>query len=593
MTNVDLPFLQRLRPVIIAWGMAVLCAGCTTQSGHAVAPAPQVTSVLGAMSVDPSCVVVIEIGTNAKDSKLGAALAAGRDVDGDGVADIVAGAPGAESLHGGIALLLGWGPDGAPSSTWLGGDELDLGYPSGYGHGVALGDFDGDGYADAAVGAPFHSGGAKKGSLVVHAGGPTGLSATPSMVISGGAIGIGGSMAGADVNGDGFDDLVVSGSGDDPIAHASLYLGAAGGLSAKPSWTYLGGAVNSILDIAVAGVGDVNHDGYDDVAVVMAHGRAKLFLGTSDGLEAEPAWEDSSAAPFELSVAAAGDVDGDGVADVLVGNRRFEGPPGEGSRTTNAVGRVALYRGTPAGLEQEPFWTYVGTVEDEELGTSVGAAGDFNGDGYGDFLVGAPRYDVDDPGQPQEGRVLLFLGGPDGPGTAPAVVVEGNAWVAKLGETVAAADVDGDGRSDIIAGAPGAFFGRGALYVATAAAIDSCNTSVGDGNVETGDGEGADASGDSGVMPGEDAIDASIDGDATNTLDGDGGAMGPLDAVVAEDSGRVRDHTPAGDDEPQSSGAASGGCGGCSASGATEPGWLWLAALLLLLRMRRRPARSV
>ena len=100
----------------------------------------------------------------------------------------------------------------------------------------------------------------------------------------------------------------------------------------------------------------------------------------------------------------AGDVNGDGYDDVLVGAPFSVSDPGE-------VGRVYLYLGNPAGLSRSPAWVVEGPQAEAWFGSSVAAAGDVNGDGYGDILIGASQYDG---GMVDEGAVYVYLGSPDG-----------------------------------------------------------------------------------------------------------------------------------------------------------------------------------
>ncbi|MGQ0506990.1 MAG: integrin alpha, partial [Myxococcaceae bacterium] len=149
----------------------------------------------------------------------------------------------------------------------------------------------------------------------------------------------------------------------------------------------------------VSGVGDVNGDGYGDVVVgasswdgaAMHEGRAYLFLGSAAGLSTLPAWTadptDEISAGFGVSATGAGDVNGDGYADVLVGAAGASG-------SSLKEGRAYLYLGSAAGLGLAPAWIAEPTNQTGAFfGGTLASAGDVNGDGYADVAVGAVTFD--------------------------------------------------------------------------------------------------------------------------------------------------------------------------------------------------------
>ena len=117
-------------------------------------------------------------------------------------------------------------------------------------------------------------------------------------------------------------------------------------------------------------------------------GLAELFLGQAPFPDTAPAWV-AGGQPGEgwaRAVAFCGDVNGDGFDDVLVG-APFR------TSAFNAEGRAALYSGSAAGLSPSPSWSALGGASAAELGGAVASAGDVNGDGYGDVVLGAPGAD--------------------------------------------------------------------------------------------------------------------------------------------------------------------------------------------------------
>lgn len=281
-----------------------------------------------------------------------------------------------------------------------------------------------------------------------------------------------------DVNGDGYADVIVgapyfqSGSpGGWRMGKAYLYLGGPGGLSATPGWTSTGdGLSDSEFGCSVACAGDVNGDGFSDVIVGARDadglnwdsGKAFLYLGSAAGLATAPAWtsvgDDQGYAGFGTSVASAGDVNGDGYSDVIVGSPEFDS-------ISWSEGKAYLYLGEAGGLSTTPIWTSMGDDQPyTAFGLGVASAGDVNGDGFSDIIIGAPYFATTTW---DEGKVYVYLGGTAGPSAAPDWTSSGDDQMeAHFGITAASAgDVDGDGYSDVIIGARGYGNRFGKAYV--------------------------------------------------------------------------------------------------------------------------------
>jgi hypothetical protein len=147
-------------------------------------------------------------------------------------------------------------------------------------------------------------------------------------------------------------------------------------------------------------------------------------------------------AGFGTSVAGLGDVNGDGFDDVAVGADRY-------SHGENEEGAVAVFHGSAGGLAAAPDWAAEGDRVIGGFGRGV-AGGDLDGDGFSDLVIGAPDMAL---GQPWEGAVFVHRGSPAGLSRAPDLVLEGARADAGLGKSVTAAvDTDGDGRLEILVG---------------------------------------------------------------------------------------------------------------------------------------------
>jgi hypothetical protein len=291
-------------------------------------------------------------------------------------------------------------------------------------------DVNGDGYADVLVTAPYAA-----GSVFVYLGGPSGLDSSPQTVLSDGP----GVVASAgDVNGDGYADVIASAEG----SAAYLYLGGASGLSSSPAVTLPSPKTGGDFGVRVQSAGDVNGDGYADVVVGdNAWGQAYVYYGSPDGLSSSPAVTLSGPAGGGLghSVDGAGDVNGDGYADVIVS------VPDVNSNN----GQVYLYLGSATGLATSPAVT-IDCPAGSDGGCRMAGAGDVNGDGYADMIVGLNYLNG------SVGQAYVYLGGAAGLASSPAVTLVGpetnvgdafGRWVAPAG------DLNGDGYADVVVGA--------------------------------------------------------------------------------------------------------------------------------------------
>ncbi len=380
------------------------------------------------------------------------------DVNGDGFDDVVVGAKwvavrsvlqmGTVSVFHGSATGVAATAERVIQSPGTSGGES-------FGSSVAgAGDLNGDGYADLVVGTPGSDprGLGQAGAVYVFPGSAAGVGSTPTQVLEGAARSneFGFSVAGAgDVNGDGYADLVVG----SPYAAAgalsntgtaSLFLGSAAGVASVAARVLQGGVADGYFGIAVAGAGDVNGDGYNDLVVGAPYavtggrsraGTASVFLGNATGLETAAARVLEGVAAddnFGRAVARAGDLNGDGYDDLVVG------ASGASRGGLISAGTIHVFHGGASGVPAGATTVLTG-ADRVGLGVAVAGAGDVNGDGYDDLVVGT-----------QSGLVSVFHGGAAGIGTDAARVLTGTDWT--FPSVAGAGDVNGDGYDDLVVG---------------------------------------------------------------------------------------------------------------------------------------------
>ena len=382
----------------------------------------------------------------------GQSVSGAGDVNGDGFDDLIVGAPSANSNNGldsGSARVLS-GSDGSVLYNFDGESTDDY-----FGWSVSgAGDVNGDGTPDLIVGAPTAFGPFRgRGSARVLSGSDGSVLYKFNGDTEGDVLGVAVSGAG-DVNGDGFDDLIVGATGDDNNGDSSGSARVLSGSDGSVLYNFNGDSEGDVLGIAVSGAGDVNGDGFDDLIVGAptddnngdSSGSARVFSG-SDGSVLYTFNGESEFDRFGIAVSGAGDVNGDGFDDLIVGASWANNDGLEGNFQGSA--RVL------SGVDGQVLYNFTGN-NGEYFGTSVSSAGDVNGDGFDDFIIGAPgrrggyaQVFVSQISQPE-----LLLGDCNQDGVVNFLDIAPFIAILSAGEFLEQADTNEDGVVDFLDIAP-------------------------------------------------------------------------------------------------------------------------------------------
>jgi hypothetical protein len=365
-----------------------------------------------------------------------------------------------------------------------------------FGHSIAkAGDINGDGIPDFIVGAPTNET-SGFGSINVFFG-DTDIKSTPNIKLESSNSGeqFGFSVAGVgDVNGDGCDDIIVGANkfDENPLTNSGvvyIYYGSGGGSCPTgigensppdfpPSVTIKGVSDNGEFGYAVAALGDINNDNISDFIVGAPftnsnQGKAYVFFGNNSSLSQLISTDaglilsgDNPGDLFGFSVSGNGDIDGDGVGDLVIGADKRENAFKGGSAYVFYGAMLPLLTDSGTALDADVEFSRV-LLTTDQFGCVVAITGDMNGDSKSDVVVGAPLPDT------IPGRVYVFYSGPG--------FVSKNAFEAdvtlfgtlnddRFGEAIAdAGDINLDGFSDLIVGAsqgnPSSIPNNGMAYI--------------------------------------------------------------------------------------------------------------------------------
>lgn len=334
----------------------------------------------------------------------------------------------------------------------------------------SVGDMNGDGYDDVIIGAPSADPGGlnNAGRAYIIYGGPDPANqidlADPNTyegfyvdgVTAGAELGIAVSGIG-DFNGDGFEDVIVTTlTGETYVIYGSETPPSSGAIDTIVADNAKGFSVSGVTAFntfppAVSGLGDINGDGLDDLIIgvptdtnktpMFDFGATYIIYGKQDQTDIDLS-DDSSFNGFAIigdssgdysgfSVSGAGDINGDGFADLIIGAPLAD--DGNGDQTGAAYliyGGADLARIDLSDLKSEQGFLILGENSGDYLGNSVSSAGDINGDGYDDLIVGAEYVDLDRNNDPYDlstdGAAYVIYGGATGTEDTDPISVPGS-----------------------------------------------------------------------------------------------------------------------------------------------------------------------
>ncbi|RKY46903.1 MAG: hypothetical protein DRP86_08445 [Candidatus Neomarinimicrobiota bacterium] len=300
-----------------------------------------------------------------------------------------------------------------------------------FGWALASGDFNGDGVPDLIVGACNAN--VAIGQVSIYFGGE-GFTGIPDIVIDGprynGFFGWDVANAG-DINGDGYEDFIISSNTQwESCGYVYIYFGSS---ELNGEWDYcFQGQTEDHIGFSIDGIGDINHDGYDDIIVGTSSEEADIIYGgkTLNDNNLEEIKGDTTICEFGFLVSGIGDINHDSIPDfVITSSTRY--------RPNNRL--INIYSGDSLKL----MYTFRGFDYNGGI-YSISSKMDVNNDGINDLLVG-----FGDDNSIYKGKVLCYMGGSDFD-TIPDFILEGTTEHSYFGRSIAdLGDINGDGNKNI------------------------------------------------------------------------------------------------------------------------------------------------
>jgi hypothetical protein len=371
----------------------------------------------------------------------GYSVADAGDVNGDGYDDFILGSDGYNQSTGHVFIHFGGMDVDSIADFTLTGE----GRTNSFGWSVSsAGDVNHDGFDDIIVGIPGYN--SYTGKAYIYLGGNP-MDTNPDVVLSASTTGsfFGNSVSCAgDVNHDGYDDVIVGASGTRDInGKAYIYFGGMA-MNAVADVVFTGESTNSKFGSSVSSAGDMNGDGYDDVIIAANEygstvGKVYIYLGgNSMNNIADLSMIGVLYAKLGSSVSNAGDINKDGYDDIIVGASSHYASPN--------IGYAYIYYGGST-LDNSPDVTFTGEVVGNYFGCSVGGDVDLNNDGYSDVMIGSSGSKTD------PGKMYIYFGGPSMNSVPDYTISGATANDYFGFSVSRAGDTNGDGYQEVIIGA--------------------------------------------------------------------------------------------------------------------------------------------